>query len=502
MDHSSLSQISGFSVAQATQVQPLDYRDKNLLTTNCHLAQIPLISMLNRYLYDEPQHWSVYHLRHQLGDHDNVVAKHIQRIKRLIPFTEELNSLDRDISDDEQSRPGLCCVGGQFYVESCSTIDYEQRETSEDAALEKLLDLTSRLAEFQQKYGEFDERTVVEEFKLAISLQHNDYLEEAEYHLRRVLNEHKRPTVLSILGMILAKTSRLEESILLLFSAFCHFIVDFSSCSIEYNSRVFIWIKYHFNGLVLKSELDWTALILCMEQMTVTIQKATSEGTTSKTFSELLIHGFSFAHEWSVLGKVDPAMDLYRVLFQHSSHLNAADYGIEKAIAHQKYGLLLRTKGRWISSGEQLVLACESAINSGTHNRQLTALLGRSYNNLRPHLTDVLDEGISLAEKLRRMITQIQLQNFLYPQDSSKAVQLSRIDEYFSSDLPVLFSTLQTSDDWDDGQLVLSSIPNNRAHANSDGILTSSRSWSSNEEHRCGVTYPSSGITELLDASA
>lgn len=429
---------------------------------------------------------------HQHGDHDTALAKHRQIFAQVIELV--------DLSVEQNSSPGLCCIDDQFFPGSYSEIDNEQGdETSEAAALEDLFGLAVALAKYQNKHGEFAPPTLKQEFELAKAVEKNGNHEEAEYHCRRILDRHSQIDVQSFLGMILANASRLEESTFLLFSALTGFIINFTLSSIEVNALFFAPIESLFTELILRSDQDWASLKSCMCQMMTTIQKAISEGTVDQISPQLFIYGFSFAHECSVLKIIDSAKYMYQVLLEHSPfHLDVILHGIEKAKAHQKYGLLLRREERWTSSAEQLLLACESAMNSGTHDSRLIALLESDCVDLLPHLASEPNEEDSLADRIRKMLACNQRQNFPHTQDTSEAVQVSRIEEYFLSDLPIHFATFQPSAVSYVAQFGLPSRATELAHGDGDGTSTSNVSASVSRKY--GMTYSVSEITGISDS--
>ena len=492
--HSPLSQISCFSVAHASSVGSLDSEIECPPTTKTDMPDVPLISMLDRYMSDELQPWSQYHLSHQLGDHDIVLAKHRQIFAQVTELV--------DLSDEQNSSPGPCCIDDQFFLDSYSAMYNEQEdENSEAAALEDLFGLAVTLAKYQNKHGEFAPPTLKQEFELAKAAERNNNHEEAEYHCRRILDRHPQIDVQSFLGLILANASRLEESTFLLFSALTVFIIQFPLSSIEGNALVFAPIESLFSELFLRSDQDWTSLSSCMCQMMTTIQRAISEGNIDQIFPELFINGFSFAHECSVLEIIDSAKHMYQFLFEHSPFpLDDILHGIEKATAHQKYGLLLRREERWISSAEQLLLACESAMNSGTHDSRLIALLESDYVDLLPHLAPEPNEEDSLPERIRKMLARNQRQNSPRIQDTSETVQVSRIEEYFLSDLPIHFATFEPSAASYFAHVGVPSRATKLAHGDGDRTSTASASASASVSRKYGMTYSVSEVTGISDS--
>jgi hypothetical protein len=231
--------------------------------------------------------------------------------------------------------------------------------------------------------------------------------EEAEYHCRRILETHSQIVVQAFLGEILAKTHRFEEATFLLFHALAGFIILFIQNSLDENARLFAQIEAVMSELLLQSDEGAPSLADHWSLMRDTLQKPTSDEEIYQIYPQLFLHGFSFAHECLALGLVDydrylleSAGRLYRDLLGHSFHQLDVDHAIEKATAHRGYARLLRKEEKWIPSANQWLLACESALNSAIHDRDLIELLESDYHKLLLHLDCEPHEEGSLIELL------------------------------------------------------------------------------------------------------
>ena len=489
-------------MAPAHSVASLCSEIESPLTSKSDPTEALPILMLDRYLYNEVQSWSVYHLYHQLGDHDTALAKDRQlfaHVADLLTLPEERNPPRNpplaDLFDKQYSLLELCCMGNRFSESSCLEMEDEHGDnTSEILVLDDLFGLSVTVAAYQDQYGELATPTLKQEFELAKAVQRNGYLEEAEYHCRRILSEDHQVNVQALLGTILANTSRLEESTFWLFSALTGFIIAFDFSSAEANALRFPQIEALFIELNHKIEQDWSALVSCICQMMATIQRAISEGTVGQIFPQLVIYGFTLAHECLVLDIINAAKYMYQVLLDHSSHLDVILYGIDKAKAHLDYGLLLRKEGRWTRSAENLLLACKFAVNSRRHDSDLVARLNADYHELLLHLPSDPIEEDSLVEQIRKLLIRNNRQTS-HIQEVSKAVQLSRIDDYLSSDLPFQLITLEPSAV---SYVAQFRLPSNPAHG--DGDCTSTASSSAAVSSKYGLlTYPRSEITGISD---
>lgn len=457
--------------------------------------------MLDQYLYGEMQPWSAESLSHQLGDHNSALAKHRQLFQQttdLFARFEHKNLLSSDLPDEPKYLSKLCYVGNQFTVECCPATDDVQGDTTSDAEkLEELFDLAAALALSQYEVGEFARPTLKLEYSLAVADKNNNYEKEAEYHCRRILAHNPHAHAQALLGMILAEASRLEESTFWLFSAVATFIIAFDRPFTEpvplrflrFEPIEALFIKLN----TLKTEEDWGSLASCMCQMMLTIQTSISDETFNRIFPQLLIHGFSIAHACSVLGHNSSAECMYQALLKHSSALNNTIYGIEKATAHRDYGLLHAREGRWMSSAQQLLSACKSAIALGIHDSHIAAGLKRDYEELLPHMAFESLEEDSPLETIEEMLALLNnRQRSPYRQDILTGAQRSRIDSYMSSDLPIQLVTVDHSEISAVSQF---GLPSNSTGGDRD--RSSIKSMSDSLSHSRGVTYPASESTDM-----
>jgi uncharacterized protein len=457
------------------------------------------ILRLDQYICEELQPWSTYSLSHQLGDHDAVLAKHretIAQVTELETFSEQSNSALADLPDERNFCSGLSGIEKEF-VESYSQVDCELGiQAVEVSDLGDLFQLAALLANCQLRNGEYATPTLKVEMDLAKTLERRGNYEEAEYHCRRILDTEPQIMVQTLLGMILAKNARLEESTVLLFSALTWFIIEFTSSDPHQNASRFQAIEPLLGELIWNRDEDWSFLTSCVCQMMVTMMEAESEWDVTdvkKVSPQLLIHGFSIAHECMALEFNDSAKYLYAHLLHQFSQMDVNVYGVEMAAAYRDYGFLLSEEGRWISSAEQLLLACESANNSGTYDRRLIARLKRDFTNLLPRLAAEPNDP-TLVEKIRKSLTRVERQPSLM-QTTLNPAHLSRIENYLVSDLPPDFITFEPQPDPHVAQLGLSSRITNSVDGDEDSISTAA---STSVSHKHGLlTYPESVATGI-----
>jgi hypothetical protein len=370
--------------------------------------------MLESYLSDEYDPWSVFNRRSQLGDHDFVSANRLQQLRCL-----------GDVFDEINSSPDLCRFDNHFLLDTESTYpellprrhftewvpipastssypeihnDHEDN-TAETIELEDTVDLTVKLAEYQThvaKYREFSHQILKKEFELAKAAERCGERRRAEYHCRRILRQSPVVEVQTFLGMILAQSARQEESIFRLFSALAEFIIQFDISSLETHMCSWRSIEYLFCELLRLTEQNWDSLVSAFFRMKDTFKKEVYDVPMNQIYPELVVSGFSFAHGCSTLGYIDSAKYMYQLLLMYCpADLDTIYPGFEKAKAHQKYGLLLREEEEWTSGAQQLLLACESALNSGTPDSRLIAILHCDYADFLPHLTTETNSALA-----------------------------------------------------------------------------------------------------------
>jgi hypothetical protein len=445
--HSPLYQVSSFPPDEANSIASSGSTKEGPLTTLAGLADVPATSMLGSCLSGELDPWSVFNLRSQLGDHDFVSADGLQQLGCLGDFFDELDSsLD------------LCCYENHFLLDTESTYsellprrnftelvpipasassysaihnDHEDY-TDEMIALRNRFDLTVKLAEYQYyqakvaRHGESSQQILKKEFELAKAAERCGESGKAEYHCRRILRQSPVIDVQTFLGMILAHSARPEESIFRLFSALAEFIIQFDVSSLETNIRLWKPIEYLFCELLLLTEQNWDSLVSGFFKMKDTFKKVVSEVPMDQIFPELVVNGFSFAHGCSTLGYIDSAKYMYQRLLKYCpTDLDTIYPGFEKAKAHQKYGLLLREEEQWTSGAQQLLLACQSALNSGTPDSRLIAILNCDYADFLPHLTT--ETNSALAGRIGTILaSESPLPDILYAGQSELPLRATR----------------------------------------------------------------------------
>ena len=473
-----------------------DSERQSLVTSMADMQQVPSISMADVWMADENQPWSQYSLSHQIGDDvERVLAKSDLLFEQLdAELAEHENKFEgarasEYLSDRQKSPPDLHCIGDRFLVESHSTIVNEQWEgTVEESSLECVSGLAVKLANSHIEH---------DEFKLAKALEGMGQYEEAEYHCRRILDTHSQIVVQAFLGEILAKTHRFEEATFLLFRALAGFIILFIQNSLDENARLFARIEAVMIELLLQSDEGALSLADHWSLMRDTLQKPTSDGEIYQIYPQLFLHGFSFAHECLALGLVDydrylleSAGRLYRDLLGHSFHQLDVDHAIEKATAHRGYARLLRKEEKWIPSANQWLLACESALNSAIHDRDLIELLESDYHKLLLHLNYEPHEEGSLRDSMKQALARIRGLRPFAMEHISEPVQGSHVEEYLlSSDLPLHMIAVEHSVTSHVARFGLSSGLSSSAHGDKDRTSTTSMTASSSRmSHRWGKT--------------
>ena len=435
---------------------------------------VPTISMLDEYLSDESDILPWFHSSYQLDEYSNESG--------ILPWFRSSYQLDdrgmvlakqrqmcEELSETlgysyEISRAEICCSDNQFLLESQTATDddhlsmgpyiiSDNEPVNDDAAvifLQDSLDIEVTLAMYQQIYDESAPQTLKKRFELAKIIERSGNHEEAQYHCRIILDIHPQIDVHIFLGMILVNESRIEDATFLLFSALTEFIIQFSFSSIKENDFLFALIEKLWIELVRRDDDYWSSLTSCLIKMINIVDEGISNDAIDLSPPQLYLCGFSFANECTVLGFIDSAMHIYRRLLESSpAQLDAARYGIEKAEAYQRYGLLLRQKNEWTSSAKQLLLAYKSIIHSGTHDYQLIAVLEIDYTEFMAHQTSHFHEESSLTNCLGEMFTHCRRECLPRVQENSAANQGLPIEDYLSSnDSPIPLSILEHSADF------------------------------------------------------
>jgi hypothetical protein len=460
----------------------LDSASNIPLAANSDVTEVKSIPKLGQFLADGDDSWCS--LRHKPAERDAYIKKLTEFLETSIehePLSPEPGWLDIHLLMGKNPHPEFCCIGAQFMP------DHE------------VADLTAALAEAQDQYGKYAQETVNQACHLAVTLQDKNQDGEAEYYCRRSLVKFPDRTIIKIrLGLILAKTHRLEESTSLLFSATSAAIAQSRLLPPEHNSHTFFGIKLLFEELIIWGEGRLISLILYKDLVMTLVEEVTSEETSDRQYPQLLVHGLNLAYECSVLDMVDSAKNLYEVLLEHTAHLDDNLYGIERATAHQRYGKLLKRELRWARSAKQVLLACELVVNLKIGNRWVIGALKADCSKLLSHLNDSNEEEGSLARRLVYMLRH-GLESNASLHDSPDSHQHSRVLEYFQSDLPRVLPVPQVIDMSYLSRCDFSSTASNSGHQDGSEVATDTTSWETNSGHIYGGTYTASLATGLSD---
>jgi tetratricopeptide (TPR) repeat protein len=406
----------------------------------------------------------------------------------------------------------------QPFLESRSIIVVEQEDkVSEEAALKDPSTLAGKLTRYLRQNREYTPQALTVRFELAEALIEIGKYDEAEDHCRDLIAIDSQESVAALLGTIFARTGRLEESTKWLFIALANFILDCTNYSLQQNERLFRRIYYLFAELIWLSQRDWDSLTKTLKEMMVTLKDLRSDEDIHRACPELFIHAFHFAHNCTVLNFVCPAKYLYQHLLEPSSFYLNGRYASEKAKAHQMYGLLLSGEENWSSSAEQLLLTCESTIESGSYTHQHAAFLTITLNNLRPHLPSENDRPGSTVKTIETKLDYMKNQISV----SDNGFSVLPVENYLQSNLPGLRGAIFLADMSLQAQLTLpvrSIVPSQgRTDSNStlsrrgtvsDDVRVSKKSASSGPmssdisgdgSHENGQTWPTSEWDEYAD---
>ncbi|KAH6678022.1 hypothetical protein B0J14DRAFT_313599 [Halenospora varia] len=402
--------LSCFVSENSTTVSDSATEDIGIQTTG--IFDVPFISSIHRYLSEKDMPWNAQFLMHQLGAHDTMLARQRQMLSEI---TDNLGLSQDDVSqpldhyEPQCSLPETSYIGTRFPSETSSgVVDETEDRTSESLMLEELFDLTEELVNCQTIHGEFDAQTLELEFKLGKSCHRNGNLDEAEYHCRRILRKHAQIDVQSFLGMVLSDASRTNEAMYLLFCALTGFISESAESSMRTNSLRFHPIQLLYLEVIPRS---WASMNRVMFELMTTMEEAGSESTVDQFCQVLYIHGYSIAHECFLLGMVSSAKYMYQNILHPGRNLNSWLHGIEEAKARQIFGLVLKDGKEWEESVNQVLLACESALNSGVHDNQFIELLQSDFMELMPLLPPTafeLTTGDPLQAKLKILVDILQ----------------------------------------------------------------------------------------------
>lgn len=154
----------------------------------------------------------------------------------------------------------------------------------------------------------------------------------------------------------------------------------------------------------------------------------------------------------TVLEIASSVKHIHQVLVEHSTNVDPVLFGSNEAIDHWSYGPFLKMEGGWTFRVEQLRLACESAMNSETHDSQLIAPLKCDFIDLllgiEPDDNEALSLDLDSLPRFERQLREndpeaeesIQMLIFDLHQNSSRldgtwsSGRQSRIREYLLSD--------------------------------------------------------------------
>lgn len=437
MQHPASFSLSGCNAAHDGSNGPPDFEIRNLTP-----MPVPYISMLDFYLEEE------------LQDPYN-------------PLRAEIKGAQPDGS----------------YVTPAS-------ESDDELVFHELL-----LSQYQATYGEFAVRTLEQEFELAKVAEMKGHHEVAEYHCLNIL-DHRGPqvTVQTFLGMVYLNTSCPEKATSSLFLALTDFIIEFTSSTLESNDLRLRSFEELFTRLASQNGQQWTPLYFCMRRMNDEILRAVRDGNTDEIFPKLLIHGISFARELNILeGNIEPkiAEQMYKSLLQNSSGEDVFLHGIEFTTAHHEYGLLLKRKGKWLDCADQFLLACEFALFSGPHNSQLISSLKCDCFDVLLYFGSKSDES-EVLERINKALARLR-RNYPVIKDKSEDGQLSRVEEYLLSDLPIVLN--------EDCEPVLLETGPPTHEIEKGTIRTSTASKSTSLSHKYGLlTYPESDATGISNS--
>lgn len=262
-------------------------------TSKTDLPPRSLDKPVDRWLSDEHRPWSHFNLPHELSDDEDIITDHEDILG-------ELRELE-DPFPEQGDLPELRCIGTQSFLE--------------DAAND-VISLTGEFEQYKARHAKHTPQALTVRFNLAQTLEKIRKHEEAENHYRKILSIESRINVQTSLGMILAKSGRLEGSTTLLFHALTGFIVYFSSYSLLESECLFDLIFELFVETVSRSGEKWDPFSECMDQMMVTLRKANSDEDMHRIWPQLFIHEFSFAHQCYILGVIRSAKCLYKHLLE------------------------------------------------------------------------------------------------------------------------------------------------------------------------------------------
>jgi hypothetical protein len=429
-------------------IYSLDTGREEDLDSSSNLSQITCFDDIDRWLFDP--HAPFTFCNWPLGFKDcevSITSRRKAILEEISDFEEILNHqspmhgcFKEFPSQQRSASPELYGIGDHHPVTYDPYLQIEQESSNAmDHRLDNLLSLEMTLAEYQYKCGETATPTLKQHFQLAKALEDIGNHNEAEYHCRKIIDQHSQIEVETFFGIMLAKTSRMEESMGMLARAMTGFIVHFKTNSFHRNIVLFEQIEILFTKLLGLIEHDTSGWSLCLCRLMATLSSTSSDASNviAQIHPQLYIHGFSLAYEYSHLGLTKQAGWMYLDLLQNcSEHLDIVNHAIEKAKAHREYGLILREQQYWRSSAHQLRIACKSAKHSVLLHRDLCRTLESDYLELLPHMEK------TVAARLRESLDSIQPEISFSMRDIFKLIGCSIVDEYPISSLNLQRSAL------------------------------------------------------------
>lgn len=388
-------------------------------TSKMDLPPRSLDKPVDRWLSDEHQPWSHFNLPHELSDDEDITSNNEDILG-------DFRGLE-DLFQEQGDLPELRCIGTQSFLE--------------DAAND-VIALAGESEQYEARHAKHTPQALTVCFNLAQALEKIGKHEEAENHYRKILSIESRINVQTSLGMILAKSGRLERSTTLLFQALTGFIVYYSTYSLLESEWLFDLIFELFVETVSRRGEKWDAFSEYMDQMQATLRNANSDEDMHRIWPQLFIHGFSFAHQCYILGVIRSAECLYKYLLECPTvHFDNPHHQFEKFKAHHMYGLLLRKEKRWKPSAKQLLLACKSVMESCSYDRRLIRLFRVIFSDLRPHLASQLHQEDALADGIEAILVHMwnEVPAPKHPHDSW-------VENYLQSDLPRDVANFDLSD--------------------------------------------------------
>jgi len=450
VDSPTPSEISRSSLDNAYFVCPSASDTEKYPSSKTDLERLQRHNPIDAWLSQNDDPWNpLRYASHQVGTASDVIAKHHKALFEEGSRVEDILQLnltsyqpvEECVTEEHTALLDLSGIREHIYVDSSSAREMEQNNgSSADDIYEPMLSLSLRLLEHQCKYGDTASQTLEIHFEMAKLLEEIGNYQEAEYHCRKIITDHCQTDVEILLGLILAKCQRFQESMALLIRALTSFIIQFDINSLHWNMTLAHEIELLCTELVLLGEGDHAGWSLCLCQLMTTLKETSSECALSRIHPQLFIHGFSFAYEFSLVGFTESAGWMYEDLLHNClGVLDIVHHALVKASAHQRFGALLRKQGRWRSSADQLLLACKSLKYSEKIDRKFCSELEMDYLELAPYLE------YSMTQQLTEALEYIRPYLLLPLGDASEPAGSSRVADFMNSDLPISFSGFRRS---------------------------------------------------------